>query len=137
MTLEPIEHVLIQTNDELLFRRRPSHGSLVKKGLVEPRNVRRVNIGILYTVNRGWRDANRTAAGTAALHDGATKDGFPAAQVAIDFASVTARLHSRALSETGVVAGIGSQKPRPFGFAQGRLCRKKRDKDGAPLNIFD
>jgi len=67
MTLEPIEHVLIQTNGQLLFRRRPSHGGLFEKGLVEPRNVGLVNIGILYTVNRGWRDANRTAAGTVAL----------------------------------------------------------------------
>jgi hypothetical protein len=28
--------------------------------------------------------------------------------------------------------GIGSQNPRPFGSAQGRLCRTERDKDGAP-----
>jgi hypothetical protein len=68
MTLEPIEHVLIQTNGQLLFRRRPGHRRLFEKGLVEPRNVGIVNIGILYAVNRGWRDANRTAAGTAALH---------------------------------------------------------------------
>jgi len=27
---------------------------------------------------------------------------------------------------------IGSQNPRPFGSAQGGLCRGKRDKDGAP-----
>jgi hypothetical protein len=51
----------------LLFRRRPGHRRLFEKGLVEPRNVGIVNLGILYTVNRGWRDANRTAAGTAAL----------------------------------------------------------------------
>src|ERR1700688_4526452 len=50
MTLEPIEHVLIQTNGQLLFRRRPGHGGLFEKGLVEPRNVRIVNIGILHTV---------------------------------------------------------------------------------------
>jgi hypothetical protein len=68
MTLEPIEHVLIQTNGQLLFRRRPGHRRLFEEGLVEPRNVGIVNIGILYAVNRGWRDANRTAAGTAALH---------------------------------------------------------------------
>ena len=67
MTLEPIEHVLIQTNGQLLFRRWPSHCRLFEKCLVEPRNVRIVNIGILQTVNRDWRDANRTAAGTAAL----------------------------------------------------------------------
>ena len=67
MTLEAIEHVLIQTNGQLLFRRRPRHGGLLEKGLVEPRNVRIVNIAILHTVNRGWRNANRTAAGTAAL----------------------------------------------------------------------
>jgi hypothetical protein len=35
----------------------------------------------------------------------------------------------------GVVVGIGSQNPRPFGFAQGRLCRGKRDKDGAPSGV--
>lgn len=67
MTLEPIEHVFIQTNGQLFFRGRPGHGGLFEKGLVEPRNVGIVNIGILQTVNRGWRDANRTAAGTAAL----------------------------------------------------------------------
>jgi hypothetical protein len=31
----------------------------------------------------------------------------------------------------GIVVGIGSQHPRPFGSAQGRLCRRKRDKRGA------
>ena len=30
------------------------------------------------------------------------------------------------------LCGIGSQSPRPFGSAQGRLCRRKRDEDGAP-----
>jgi len=35
----------------------------------------------------------------------------------------------------GVVVGIGSQNPRPFGFAQGRLCRRRRDKDGAPSGV--
>jgi hypothetical protein len=29
----------------------------------------------------------------------------------------------------------GDQNPRPFGFAQGRLCRKRRDKSGAPSMI--
>src|ERR1700687_1038931 len=28
-----------------------------------------------------------------------------------------------------------SPSPRPFGFAQGRLCRRKRDKDGAPSGV--
>jgi hypothetical protein len=28
-----------------------------------------------------------------------------------------------------------SQSSRPFGFAQGRLCRRKRDKDGAPSEV--
>src|SRR5258708_35384718 len=51
MTLQPIEHVLIQTNGQLLFRRRPSHRRLFEKGLVELRNVRVVNIAILRTVN--------------------------------------------------------------------------------------
>src|SRR6266404_492431 len=51
MTLEPIEHVLIQTNGQLLFRRRPGHRRLFEKDLVEPRNVRIVNIGTLHTVN--------------------------------------------------------------------------------------
>ncbi len=46
--------------------------AFLRKGLVEMRNVRVVSIGILHTVNRGWRDANRTAAGTAALR---YKDG--------------------------------------------------------------
>jgi predicted nucleic acid-binding protein len=35
----------------------------------------------------------------------------------------------------GVVVKIGSQNPRPFGCAQGRLCRKKRDKDGPPSGV--
>jgi len=37
----------------------------------------------------------------------------------------------------GVVVGIGSQNPRPFGFAQGRLCvcEKRRHKDGAALGV--
>src|ERR1700686_956536 len=70
MTLEPIEHVLIQTNGQLLFRWRPGQRRLFEKGLVEPRNVRIVNIGILHTVNRGWRDANRTAAGRRRYTDG-------------------------------------------------------------------
>jgi hypothetical protein len=47
MTLEPSEHVFIQTYGQLLFRRRPSHGGLFEKSFVEPRNVRIVNIGIL------------------------------------------------------------------------------------------
>ncbi|SRR6266404_6546461 len=51
MTLEPIEHILIETNSQLLFRRRPSHRRLFEKGLVEPWNVRIVNIGILHAVN--------------------------------------------------------------------------------------
>jgi|ERR1700674_354203 len=51
MTLEPIEDVLIQTNRQLLFRRRPSHGGLFEKGLVEPRNVGIINIAIVYTVD--------------------------------------------------------------------------------------
>src|ERR1700687_5025327 len=74
MTLEPIEYVFIQTNGQLLFRRRPSHRRLFEKGLLDPRKVGIVNIGILHTVNRGWRDANRPAAGTAALQDGSPGD---------------------------------------------------------------
>jgi hypothetical protein len=74
MTLEPSEHIFIQTNGQLLFRRRPGRRHLFDGGLVERRNVRLVNIGILYTVNRGWRDANRTAAGTAALQEGSPGD---------------------------------------------------------------
>ncbi len=31
----------------------------------------------------------------------------------------------------GVAAGMKGQNPRPFGSAQGRLCRKNRDKGGA------
>ena len=29
-----------------------------------------------------------------------------------------------------------SQSPHPFDLAQGRLCRKKRDKGGAPSGLF-
>jgi hypothetical protein len=29
-----------------------------------------------------------------------------------------------------------SQRPHPFDFAQGRLCRKERDKDGAPGSVY-
>jgi hypothetical protein len=51
MTLKPSEHVLIQANRQLLFRGGPGHRRLLEKGLVEPRNVRIVNIAILHTVN--------------------------------------------------------------------------------------
>jgi hypothetical protein len=39
--------------------------------------------------------------------------------------------------QVGVVVGIGSQHPRPFGFAQGRLCvcKERRHKDGAPSRV--
>jgi hypothetical protein len=30
---------------------------------------------------------------------------------------------------------LGSQNPHPFGCAQGRLCRKERDKDGHPRSL--
>jgi len=71
------------------------------------RNVGIVNIGILYTVYRGWRDANRTAAGTAAL-----QRRFPSGEAAIDFAR-----------------GGESQKPRPVA--------KSATRTGHHLNIFD
>ncbi len=29
-----------------------------------------------------------------------------------------------------------NQNPHPFGFAQGKLCRKERGEDGAPASIF-
>ena len=51
MTLKPSEHVLIQANRQLPFRGGPGHRRLLEKGLVEPRNVRIVNIAILRTVN--------------------------------------------------------------------------------------
>jgi len=51
MTLEPIEHVRIEANGQLLFRRRPSGRCLPEKCLVEPRNVRIVDIGVLHAVN--------------------------------------------------------------------------------------
>jgi hypothetical protein len=33
---------------------------------------------------------------------------------------------------------LQDENPRPFGFAQGRLClcKKRRDKDGAPAELF-
>jgi hypothetical protein len=51
MALKPSEHVLIQANRQLLFHGGPRHRRLLEKGLVEPRNVRIVNIAILHTVN--------------------------------------------------------------------------------------
>jgi hypothetical protein len=51
VALEPIEYVLIETDRQLLFRGRPGHRRLLEKGLVEPWNVRVVNLGILHTVN--------------------------------------------------------------------------------------
>jgi len=83
MTLEPIEHVLIQTNGQLLFRRRPSHRRLLRKVLSSRECPTRQYRHPLYGQSR-LRDANRTAAGTAAL-----QDGFPRAAIAaIDFAVV-------------------------------------------------
>src|SRR5260370_12564556 len=104
ITLEPIEHVLIQRNGQLLFRRRSSHGGLLEKGLVEPRNVRIVNVGILHTVNPS-QVASFLSEDGFSVHA-----GFPKAK-----AKTLRQLRhgSRALSETGVVAGIESQKPRP------------------------
>ena len=51
MTLEPIEHILIQTNRQLLFRWRPGHRRLFEKRLVQPRNVRIINLSVLHAVN--------------------------------------------------------------------------------------
>jgi hypothetical protein len=45
LTLEPIEHVLIQTNGQLLFAGGQASVAFLKKGLVEPRNVPIVNLG--------------------------------------------------------------------------------------------
>jgi len=42
---------------------------------------------------------------------------------------------ARKREQMGVVVGIIGQNPRPFGCAQGRLCRRKRDKDGAPSGV--
>jgi hypothetical protein len=44
VALEPIEYVLIETDRQLLFRGRPGHRRLLEKGLVEPWNVRVVNL---------------------------------------------------------------------------------------------
>jgi|SRR5450755_3631330 len=51
MALQPIEYVRIQTDRQLLFRRRPGHRGLLEECLVEPRNVRVVDLGILHTIN--------------------------------------------------------------------------------------
>ena len=51
MTLEPSEHVRIEANRQLLFHRRPSHRCLLEKCLIQWRNVRIVDIGILHAVN--------------------------------------------------------------------------------------
>jgi len=51
MTLEPLEHVRIETNRQLLFRRRPSRRCFLEKCLVEWRNVRIVDIGVLQAIN--------------------------------------------------------------------------------------
>ena len=51
VTLKPSEHILIQANRQLLFRGGPGDRRLLEKGLVEPRNVRIVNIAILHTIN--------------------------------------------------------------------------------------
>ena len=51
LTLEPIEHVRIETNRQLPFRRGPSRRCLFEKRSVERRNVRIVNIGIPHAVN--------------------------------------------------------------------------------------
>ena len=42
---------------------------------------------------------------------------------------------SAQLSRGGSCALNQSQNPHPFDFAQGRLCRKKRDKGGAPSSL--
>ncbi|SPE41146.1 hypothetical protein SBA7_150005 [Candidatus Sulfotelmatobacter sp. SbA7] len=46
-------------------------------------------------------------------------------------------IESRKRERMRVVVGIGSQNPRPFGFAQGRLCvcKERRHKDGAPSGV--
>ena len=51
MTLEPIEHIRIQTNGQLPFDRRPGRRCLLEKRLVERPNIRIVDIGILHAVN--------------------------------------------------------------------------------------
>ena len=51
VTLQPIEHVGIESNRQLLFLRRPSRRRLLEKCLVERRNIRIVDIGILRAVD--------------------------------------------------------------------------------------
>jgi hypothetical protein len=67
MTLEPIQHVLIQTNRQLFFAGGQATVAFLKKVLSSRGMSESLISAILHTVNRGWRDANRTAAGTAAL----------------------------------------------------------------------
>src|ERR1700674_1440661 len=113
MTLEPIEYVLIQTNGQLLFRRRPGQCRLFEKGLVEPRNVRIVNIRHpSYGQSRLARrrpDSRRDG--------GATKmvTSVPPAAEAVPYPKLE--------------SWRGKSKAPP--------CRKKRDKDGPPLSSFD
>jgi hypothetical protein len=59
---------------------------------------------------------------------GATKTVPAAANAAIDFAAVTARLKAATFPETGVVAGIESQKPP---------VAKSATMTGQSLNSFD
>src|SRR5271157_4738214 len=41
----------------------------------------------------------------------------------------------RKREQMGVGVRKGRQNPRPFGSAQGMLCRRKRDKDGASPGV--
>src|SRR5258708_35540693 len=51
MTLQPIEHVRIETNRQLFLRRGPSRGCLGEKCLIERWDVRIVDIGVPHAVN--------------------------------------------------------------------------------------
>ena len=49
--LQPIQYVRIETDRQLLFRRRPRRRCLFEESLVERRNVRIVNVAVLHPVN--------------------------------------------------------------------------------------
>ncbi len=121
MTLEPIEHVLIQTNGQLLFRRRPGQRRLFAK-----RSGRDAECA-----SRLYRHPSYGQSRLARRQPDSRRDGgatlqrrFPQRLKPLLILRQLRHGCSRALPETGVVAGIGSQKPHP--------SRKKRAKNGPP-----
>ncbi len=51
VAFQPVQHVRIEANGQLLFGRRPCSRRLFEKGLVEWRNVRIVDLGIPHAIN--------------------------------------------------------------------------------------